>query len=264
MAPEVQKSSKDSTLAGDLGVELDLDVDDEAKEALEKATPAQLVDLAAILGLHSMLSQDQYHASIANKGQADGATFESLVKASMPKVVPMLPDNATDTAKTAQKVYNDDDDMVELNWNNIRTAKREDFKILFDGLKRNTNLKSLSLANVNLTDSTAELLCEALKNNKDLRVLNIESNYISGNMLKNIIEAALANDGITEIRAANQRPSVLGNKVEMEIARLVEENRSLLSIGLELAVADARVRVSRKLQENRDRLRRVRMGQETE
>lgn len=60
--------------------------------------------LAAILGLHSMLSQDQYHASIANKGQADGATFESLVKASMPKPVPLLPDNATDTSKTAQKV----------------------------------------------------------------------------------------------------------------------------------------------------------------
>ncbi|OQR74745.1 tropomodulin-like, partial [Tropilaelaps mercedesae] len=200
-----------------------------------------------------MLSQDQYHASIANKRQAEGTTFESLVKASMPKPVPLLPDNATDTSKTAQKVYNDDDDMAELNWNNIRTTKREDFKVLFDGLKRNTNLKSLSLANVNLTDSTAELLVEALKENKNLRILNIESNYVSGNMLKNIIQAALSNDVITEIRAANQRPSVLGNKVEMEIARLVEENRSLLSIGLELAVADARVRVSRKLQENRDR-----------
>jgi len=69
---------------------------------------------------------------------------------------------------------------------------------------------------------------------------------------------------ITEIRAANQRPSILGNKIEMEIARLVDENRSLLSIGLELAVADARVRISRKLQENRDRLRRVRVGQESE
>lgn len=56
--------------------------------------------------------------------------------------------------------------------------------MLFDGLKRNTNLKSLSLANVNLTDSTAELLAEALKENKSLRILNVESNYISGNMLK--------------------------------------------------------------------------------
>lgn len=82
------------------------------------------------------------------------------------------------------QVYNDDDDVTELNWNNIRTAKREDFKLLFDGLKRNTNLKSLSLANVNLTDSTAELLVEALKENKSLNILNIESNYISGNMLK--------------------------------------------------------------------------------
>lgn len=46
---------------------------------------------------------------------------------------------------------------------------------------------------------------------------------------------------------------LLIEQIEMEIARIVEENRSLLSIGLELAVADARVRVSRKLQENRDR-----------
>ncbi|XP_022653152.1 tropomodulin-like isoform X2 [Varroa jacobsoni] len=259
VAPKVAEPKES---IGEISVELDLE--DDAKTALESATPAELVDLAAILGLHSMLSQDQYHASIENKGQAAGATFESLVKASMPKPVPLLPENATDTSKTAQKVYNDDDDIVELNWNNIRTVKREDFRVLFDGLKRNTNLRSLSLANVNLTDSTAELLVEALKENKSLRILNVESNYISGNMLKNIIEAALANNIITEIRAANQRPSILGNKIEMEIARLVDENRSLLSIGLELAVADARVRVSRKLQENRDRLRRLRVGQEIE
>lgn len=56
--------------------------------------------------------------------------------------------------------------------------------MLFDGLKRNTNLKSLSLANVNLTDSTAEMLVEALKENTSLKILNVESNYISGNMLK--------------------------------------------------------------------------------
>ncbi|XP_003740580.1 tropomodulin [Galendromus occidentalis] len=258
-APEVVKPK---LAQDDIAVELDLD--DESEKALQKATPAELVDFAAILGLHSMISQEQYHASIQNKGQLDGTTFESLVKASMPKPVPLLPDNATDTSKTAQKVYNDDDDIEELNWNNIRTAKREDFKTLFDGLKRNTNLKSLSLANVNLTDSTAEMLVEALKEYKTLKILNVESNYISGNMLKNIIEAALQNNVITEIRAANQRPSILGNKIEMEIARLVDENRSLLSIGLELAVADARVRISRKLQENRDRLRRVRVGQETE
>ena len=81
-------------------------------------------------------------------------------------------------------VANDDDDMTDLNWNNIKTAKREDFRRLFDGLKRNTNLKSLCLANTNLTDSTVEHLVESIKANKHLKVLNVESNYISGNMLK--------------------------------------------------------------------------------
>ena len=82
------------------------------------------------------------------------------------------------------QVFNDDDDVVELNWNNIKNIKRDVFRTLFDGLKRNTNLKALSLANTNLTDSTAEYLLEAVRQNKSLRVLNVESNYLSGNMLR--------------------------------------------------------------------------------
>lgn len=81
-------------------------------------------------------------------------------------------------------MYNDDDDMVELNWNNISTVKRDAFRMLFDGLRRNTNLTALSLANTRLTDSAAEHLLEALRSNKHLRILNVESNYLSGNMLK--------------------------------------------------------------------------------
>ena len=78
----------------------------------------------AILGLHSMISQEQYHASIQNKGQTDGTTFESLVKASMPKPVPLLPDNATDTSKTAQKVLGE---ALRL-----KRALRRDFPLEFD------------------------------------------------------------------------------------------------------------------------------------
>ena len=82
------------------------------------------------------------------------------------------------------QVFNDDDDQAELNWNNIKHIKREVFRTLFDGLKRNTNLKALSLANTNLTDSTAEYLLDAIRQNKSLKVLNVESNYLSGNMLR--------------------------------------------------------------------------------
>ena len=71
-------------------------------------------------------------------------------------------------------------------------------------------------------------------------------------MLKKIMEAINQNQGILEFRAANQRPQILGNRVEMEIARLVEKNDSLLRLGLNLDVPDARMRVAHKLQQNSD------------
>ena len=71
-------------------------------------------------------------------------------------------------------------------------------------------------------------------------------------MLKKIMEAINQNQGILEFRAANQRPQILGNRVEMDIARLVEKNDSLLRLGLNLDVPDARMRVAHKLQQNSD------------
>ncbi|XP_022665607.1 tropomodulin-like isoform X2 [Varroa jacobsoni] len=238
--PPTKKASEQTT---DDSVPIELDI--EESQALANATTADLVDLAAILGLHSTW-----------------ATFETLVKAHMPRPLPPLPDNPTNPEKTAQKVYNDDDDMVELNWNNISTVKRDAFRMLFDGLRRNTNLTALSLANTRLTDSAAEHLLEALRSNKHLRILNVESNYLSGNMLKHIFEAINVTQTVTEFRAANQRPSILGSKVEMEIARLVEQNRTILSVGLHLNFADARTRVAVHLERNLDKVRKLRVGKD--
>ncbi|XP_003740957.3 tropomodulin [Galendromus occidentalis] len=220
-----------------------IELDIEESQALAAATTKDLVDLASILGLH-----------------CTWATFEKVVKAEMPLPVANLPDNATNPEKTAQKVFNDDDDMVELNWNNIKHIKRDVFRNLFDGLRRNTNLKALSLANTNLTDSTAEYLLEAIRQNRNLKILNVESNYLSGNMIRNLFEAVNVNQSVTELRTANQRPSVLGNKVEMDIARLVEANGSLLSVGIHLDFADARSRVAVHLEKNLDKVRKIRTG----
>lgn len=119
---------------------------------------ADLVDLAGILGLHSMLNQDQFHASILNKGQKSGDKFESVVKASMPKRFPMLPDNMTDPEQSANAVCRNEPDLTELNLNNVRLIPRETFKKLFNGLKTNTHLKSLTLTNTGLTDGPAEVI----------------------------------------------------------------------------------------------------------
>ncbi|KAH8022656.1 hypothetical protein HPB51_000956 [Rhipicephalus microplus] len=188
-------------------VEVELDIGEDYEKALNTANESELVDLAAILGLHSMLSQDQYHNSVTNRRQRPGTGFDSLVKASMPKPMPMEPDNDTNTHQTAEKVSSNDPSLKTLNWNNIKNIRRDDFKKLFEGLKKNTNLESLSLANTDLTDSLVK------------------------------------------------RPSILGNKIEMEIARLVEKNRTLLRLGISFDVPDARMRVTQHLQNNYDRLR---------
>lgn len=93
---------------------------------------------------------------------------------------------------------------------------------------------------------------EAVKANANLRILNLESNFISGNMLKNLVEALNSQQTILEFRAANQRPQILGNRVEMAIAKLIELNTSLLRLGLNLDVPDARMRIAQRLQTNSD------------
>ena len=118
------------------------------------------MDLAGILGLHSMLSQDQYHASILNKGQLSHDKFESIVKATKPdqkKMPAPLPDNDTNPERTAQQIIDDDPALTELNWNNIKFIPRDTFKKLFNGVKNNSNLKTLRLSNTGLTDGPAEV-----------------------------------------------------------------------------------------------------------
>ena len=228
-----------------------LDIDEEA--TLNGATDSDLVDLAGILGLHSMMNQDQYHASIMNKGQTSGTKFDSIVKASQPKkVVPNLPDNDTDVGKTTKQVVDNDASLSDLNWNNIKHIPRDTFKKMFEGLKNNTNVERISLSNTGLTDGPAAKLAEAVKSNKSMTVLNLESNFISGAMIRDIMAAINENQTILEFRACNQRPQILGNRIEMEIAKLVEKNNTLLRLGLNFDVPDARLRVVNKLQQNSD------------
>ena len=138
-----------------------LHLEDSSEQALDAASEADLVDLAGILGLHSMLNQDQFHNSILNKGQRLGDKFESIVKAAVPKKLPFEPDNTTDPEKTCKQVCANDPNLTELNWNNIKFVPRETFKRMFEGLKTNTNLRTLHMSNTGLTDGPAEV-CQTL------------------------------------------------------------------------------------------------------
>jgi tropomodulin len=67
-----------------------------------------------------MMNQDQYHASLLNKGQPIGMGWDGITKASKPKLFPAEPPNTTDPDDTIRRVKEDDHTLTELNWNNIK------------------------------------------------------------------------------------------------------------------------------------------------
>ncbi|CAG5016201.1 unnamed protein product [Parnassius apollo] len=233
--------------------QITIDLGDEYEQALNTATQEEIIDLAAILGFHSMMNQDQYHASLLNKGQPVGLGWDGITKATKQKVYPVDPPNDTDPDETIKRVVENDPTLTELNWNNIKNISDEKFAKLFEGLKSNTHLEVLSLVNVGLHDRSAELLCEALGCNSTLRVVNVETNFISPAGVLALVRALLPTASVEEFRASNQRSQVLGNKTEMEITSLVEANPRLLRLGLHLEYSDARHRVASHLQRNIDR-----------
>lgn len=84
---------------------------------------------------------------------------------------------------------------------NISDEKLEE---LFNGLKTNTNLQLLSLTNTGLHDKHALLLAEALEANSTLKVLNVETNFITPVVVVRLVKALLGTMSLEELRASNQ------------------------------------------------------------
>lgn len=239
-------------------------VETEWDEVLAGATEEELVDLAAILGFHGMLNQVQYHQAFVEGGDMKGCKggFQGVAKYSDFKIYPEEPPNDTDVDASYQQLKDNDAKLKELNLNNIKNISIERLCDIADTLRTNTHLEKLHMSNTGSTDNVARALALSLAENKTLKLLNLESNYISGQGVVNILAAINVHQSVTEFRIANQRPQVIGIRNEMAIAALVRENKSLLRFGICLEVRCARIHVSDYIQRNNDNLRRGRVGAE--
>jgi len=238
---------------------VEVDLDDEMERVLSAATEDEIVDLAAILGFHSMMNQEQYHASLLNKGKPMGMGWGGITKATKFKPLPEEAPNTLDPVESTKKLKVDDKDTKELNFNNIQNISDEQFKSLFEALDGNTKLEVLSMSNTGISDRHIDELCKSLQVNGALKTLNLETNNISPNGIVRIIEAMGKQHSIEEVRMANQRSSILGNKIEMQLTELIENNPTVLRIGVHFEFNDARNRVSRHLQKNLDTYRAERL-----
>jgi len=238
-------------------IELDIDLGDDVESSLNNASTAEIVDLAGILGLHSMMNQDQFHSAQSDKwaDKADPSIgWNGITKATPLKEFPPEEPNRTNPDEVITQLQQNDESTPKVNLNNVPVSEKQ-FLAMFDALKNNESLEDLSMANTTLGDFAAANLACSIESNKALEKVNIESNNVSPQTLVKLFEAANVQQVLSEIKASNQQAQFLGNKVEMAITKAVENNKSLLKVGLHFEFNDCRNRVAVQLQKNLDRVR---------
>uniref|UniRef100_G1KDF7 Leiomodin-1 n=1 Tax=Anolis carolinensis TaxID=28377 RepID=G1KDF7_ANOCA len=160
-----------------------------------------------------------------------------------------------------EKVKNNDPEMVEVNVNNSDCITTEILARFAEALEFNTVVKIFALANTRADDHVAFAIAIMLKSNKTLTSINLDSNHITGKGILALFRALLQNNTLTELRFHNQR-HICGGKTEMEIAKLLKENTTLLKLGYHFELAGPRMTVTNLLSRNMDKQRQKRLQEQ--
>ncbi|NXS47244.1 LMOD3 protein, partial [Balaeniceps rex] len=169
--------------------------------------------------------------------------------------------NQTNLEDSLEKVRKNNPDVKELNLNNIENIPKEMLIDFVNAMKKNKNIKTFSLANVGADDNVAFALANMLRENRSITTLNIDSNCISGKGIVAIMRCLQYNETVTELRFHNQR-SMLGHQAEMEIARLLKANATLLKMGYHFELPGPRMVVTNLLSRNLDKQRQKRQEEQ--
>ncbi|NXO04068.1 LMOD3 protein, partial [Rhinopomastus cyanomelas] len=169
--------------------------------------------------------------------------------------------NQTNLDESLDKVRKNNPDVKELNLNNIENVPKEMLIDFVNAMKKNKNVKTFSLANVGADDNVAFALANMLRENRSITTLNIDSNFISGKGIVAIMRCLQYNETLTELRFHNQR-SMLGHQAEMEIARLLKANNTLLKMGYHFELPGPRMVVTNLLSRNLDKQRQKRQEEQ--
>ncbi|CAL8083694.1 unnamed protein product [Calicophoron daubneyi] len=231
----------------------DVEFDEDVNDALINATEDELVDLAAVLGFTGMMNQIQFQASMENR-KLEGGGFSGVAKADKFKPVPDEPPNDTDVEASIKKLEENNAELTLLNLNNIKTMSPEVVGRLCSAVTKNTKLLELHMAATRLTNSMIEPFYEMLKANSTLKVLNLESNFLTGPALIQIFDSINHDkSGITDLHLCNQRQSILGIYTEQQLTEKIEANPRLVRLGLDVDTSEARVRIRDHIKSNLDR-----------
>jgi len=245
--------------AGQIPQDEQITLEPELEEALKNATDAEMCDIAAILGMYTLMSNKQYYDALGSTGViANTEGINSVVKADPFKIFPEEPDNTTNVEDTLDRIHNNDSGLTEVNLNNIKDIPIPTLKEIFEAMKGNSHVESLSIAATRSNDPVAYACAEMLQENTSLLSLNIESNFITSGGMLAIIKAVARNATLVELKIDNQSQK-LGDAVEMEIASMLENNSSILKFGYHFTQQGPRARAAMAITRNNDIIRQQRI-----
>jgi len=180
------------------------------------------------------MDNEQYYASLdAVDGKiANTVGFREATKCKLPVVDPeelaSIQANTTDVDETLQKLKKNDASLEIINLNNIKNIPLATLKDYASSISSSTHVTELHMVGTRSNDSIALELAESLKANTKLRVLNLETNYLSLKGISGILTAIneSGNTSLQELKIENQRQNI-GPGGEQVFADLLEENQTL-------------------------------------
>ncbi|XP_051848637.1 tropomodulin-4 isoform X2 [Antechinus flavipes] len=139
----------------EIPVEEQITLEPELEEALAKATDAEMCDIAAILGMYTLMSNKQYYDAICSGEICNTEGISSVVQPDKYKPVPDEPPNPTDVEETLKRIQNNDQALEEVNLNNMQDIAASTLIELCQAMKGNTHVRSFSLVATRSGDPVA-------------------------------------------------------------------------------------------------------------
>ncbi|NXT83952.1 LMOD1 protein, partial [Zapornia atra] len=237
----MEKDKKEEGKSSGLKKEAEKDTKGESKKENDKKEEEKKEKQEAKVGAESSPSKPTTTSSPSDQAKEDEASsiFDELI----------------------EKVKNNDAEVTEVNVNNSDCINNETLVRFTEALEFNTVVKLFALANTRADDHVAFAIAIMLKSNKVLTSINLDSNHITGKGILAIFRALLQNNTLTELRFHNQR-HICGGKTEMEIAKLLKENTTLLKLGYHFELAGPRMTVTNLLSRNMDKQRQKRLQEQ--
>lgn len=230
----------------------------EVEQALANASDLELTDLAAVLGLHKMLNNEQLYEAQASGGEM--VCTESWKDNTLCKMKCDVIDesfvNDIDFEDAMNQVKSNS--IEDLNLNNLDVSTTQMLEVI-DALKSNTSVKKFSFANTNANDQIAKACGELLASNSTIEAFNCETNYITTEGIIAMTEPLRTNSTLTELRIANQRAK-LATKAEESLMNVMEANNSIRKLGYAFSCAGPRHMVGAFVTRNVDLARQRRTG----